>query len=416
MTTKDRTLQQVIALMRTDEVMNTGTKQKLVTTAGTCKVSDLINFDGASLAEFLLTTDPTLTDTCDLLTVSERLLQAFGQAATTAGTSSPATQAVDQAIKVQVELPRNVGDMSLRELLELLRSNPDRADEILAYVQVQPQVARACRKSERLAILRDGQLDVEATLRYITHVARDYTQLSELFEGVRPTTFAKAAGTDSRPYIHPFTGEPVEGADELGFDFSALNEELHNALLWASVTRHPAWPATIDRFTMSQEVFETTLPRRWQLILDAYRAAKADNDEVATRINRYYPKELMRSLGLAGPSGSRHPFGHESKRTPEWYEEQLRAIAEAPISVIGSNVHRRQCVLTSVSTQGGNIHLGDVILLGRAVTTGGNLSGKACMPTGVGAHTVGGDNNLQAYNFSWKKLYEKAVELGLIDV
>ncbi len=415
MATTDRTLGLVIKLMRTDEVMTAEVKQQLITAAGACKVSDLVNFDGADLAEFLLATDPTLTTTCDLLTVSERLLQAFEQAATTAGASSSAAQAVDRAIKVQVELPRNISDMSLRELLELLRGHPDRADEILAYVHVQPQVIKALCKSDRLAIVHEGQLDVEATVQYITHLARDYTQLSELVRGVRPTTFAKAAGTESRPYIHPFTGEPVEGADELGFDFSTLGEELHNALLWASVTKHPAWPATIDRFTMSQEVFEAKLPRRWQLILDAFRAAKIDGDEVATRINRYYPKDLMRSLGLDSTARSRRPFGHEPERTQAWYEEQLQAIAEAPISVIGSNILRRHCVLTSASTTGGNIRLDGVIVLGNVTTTGGNLNGTAWTPAGVRIYTTGGDNNLQAYTRSWKQLYEKAVGLGLID-
>ena len=416
----DRTLESVLKLMRTDDVLTAEAKQKLIVAAGTSKVSDLANFDGASLAEFLIAADPNLTDVSDLLAVAGRLIEAFSQASRKTDTATTTATTVDQAIKVQVELPRNIDDMSLKELLSLLADNPDRADEILAYVQAQPQVINAQRKHERLAIVRDGRLDVDATVRYITHLARDYTQSVELFEGIRPTTFAKAAGTDSRPYIHPFTGEPIEGPDELGFDFSTLDEERHNALLWASITKHPAWPAVVDRYSMSLEVFETNLPQRWKLILDAFRAAKADGDELATRINRYYPKDLMSALGLGGnTAGRRLPFGSnpatpEPERNEAWCKEQLIEVAQAAIRTGGSNIRRSNCVLGSTISDGGNIDLQNVIVLANIHTGGGNLSGTIYMAPGTTVYTNGGNNRASVYDCTWQRLYEKAVQLGII--
>jgi hypothetical protein len=435
---KERTLASVIRLMRTDDVMTATVKEALIASAGTTNVSDLAHLDGGGLAELLIDAVPMLAEAGDPLAVAERLLQAFERARATAGTTAQSdTDAIARAIKVQVEFPQNLGDMSLEKLLELLRDNPERADEILAYVHRQPRVVTALVKSDRLAIVHDGRLHVGHTLAYIGRLARDFTYPAEIYENARPTTFAKAAGTESRPYIHPFTGDPVEGPDELGFDFSLLSEELHNALLWARnpLSPHPAWPAIVDRFTLSGEVFTDPLPERWKIILDAYRAARADGDELALAINRLYPKELMRRLGLdTGTTGRRHPFGgSEPQRDEAWYGQQLRsAAAQAPIRVSSGDVTRRSCVLTSVNTNSGDITLRNVLILGDVTTNSGDIAldnvivlgnvrtnsgdveGRIYLPPSAGVNTNSGDNDASVYNLSYEQLYKKAVEWGLI--
>lgn len=417
MSESDRTLADILRLTRADDVLTAGIKQRLELTAGSHKVADLARLDAFGLADFLNSADNTLVVDCDLLMVAERLLDAFERASRSSGATSAVTQkAVEQAIRVQVELPKNLDQLGLKELLELLKASPERADEILPHFYRDTLVQAAQVKTSRLAIVRDGQLDIDATYSHIRNLAKPFTQFSEPFDkSTQAITLEQATGSESRPYIHPFTGLPVEGPDELGFDFSQLPEELHCALLWAA-GQHPAWPSSIDQFSMSEEVFATELPKRWQVILRAYQTAKANGDDRATYITRWYPKDVLRQLGTAALSGSRLPFGGEPERDEEWYFQQLVEYCE-PRGIATHNNNRRvtQQIVPSVTTGNGTVWLESVIVLQSVSTGNAVIDGTAWTAPSARFHegnaSIG--NNVRAAR-TYKDLYQRAIDFGII--
>lgn len=203
--------------------------------------------------------------------------------------SAPApVQPPAQPIEVKVQLPKSIGEMGLSDLLSHLSDNPAQYEEIAPYIEANPVIKKVLPKTLSYAILVAGKLNVELTLAYITLLSKVHSKPQRQFQGHRPVTLEAALGLRSRPVVHPLTGEPVEGPDEAGFDYSAISEELHLALIWAKQTKHAFWPTGMDIFTFGSEVTSETLPRRWQGILEDYQQARTAGEPSTEGLTRYW--------------------------------------------------------------------------------------------------------------------------------
>jgi hypothetical protein len=206
------------------------------------------------------------------------------------GVTPSAASSPQQPLEVKVQFPEQLADFSLRKLFEAT-VDTDRRSEVLALIKQHPDVVKAARKTDAFVIVISGKIDAGLTLEYVTLLGKQYSSAQREFKGHRPTTLEGALGGRSRPVIHPLTGEPVEGQDAAGFDYTLISEELHLALLWAKATSHSFWDNQMNVFTFGEEVTAATLSRRWAEILKDYRAAKADGETSTEGLSRYWSQK-----------------------------------------------------------------------------------------------------------------------------
>lgn len=315
---------------------------------------------------------------------------------------------------VKVELPKTLDQMTLTELLTLLRDEPNRYAELVPHIEELPAMRKASRRTTNWA-LRDttGKLDVNATVDNVAHLNKLTSLVRKEVGGQRPTSLARICGQEERPMINPFATNSSEmvviGPFYGDFDLGNLSEERHLAYLWAR-KHHSDWPKQIDLYEDVPAAFAEELKGRWKKMVDAYNAAKEDGDPTTEGLSRYASANVI--------SGSRHPFGGEQEVKPErdetWYRQQLYDDAQASISVSSSSVRKSLCIIKSVTCSSGSASLDNVIVLEGVRVNSGSLSGKIFMPHGQEARVRSGSNRADIYNRSYKDLYDRAVKQGII--
>lgn len=336
------------------------------------------------------------------------------------GLPNAAPAAPAQPMAVTVVMPTKRTDMGLGELFTELTEHPEDADELVILINQQTAVQQAnakLRGSGEWAIPNeDGSLNVAETLEYVRHLAARYTQPQRKWKGQYwPTTLERALGRDQRIMLYPFaTGTQdllLVGPDRFGNDWSKLSDAVHEAIIDAVTRRILSVNTETDIRRVSHELFGDELPAYLREIVEDYEQRKARG----LKIERYATAEQLRAAGLdLGTTGSRHPFGGEPEHDDAWCEAQLRDIALRTINAGGSNVNKENCVLTTINSGGGNIRLTNVIVLGSVNSGGGNIRGTFYQAPGRSVNAGGGNDSSTSYNWSYKRLYTKAQELGLI--
>lgn len=326
--------------------------------------------------------------------------------------SAPAEPHADKPLTVHVDLPKSPEQMDLRELLTLLAGDPGRFGELASLVEGKVQMQAASRATRGLCAIprRGGGLDVDATLAYISQVSRPYAVAQRTFQGQRPVRLSAALGLDERALIHPFTGYPVQGPDSNEFDWSelpALHPGLHEALLWAQISGHPAWPQQPDVFTFSEQVFQKRLPKRWQLILDDYSAALAAGDEDARIITRFWPEglSLESAIDIARSLPGADRGGPARRSSAPDYERLVReaATARGHLQASGMSTSYSGGAYTSATISGMSIRLSSIVVTGIARITGMNVSGTLLLVPGASVHDSGMSNQVVVTDISWER-------------
>jgi hypothetical protein len=315
-----------------------------------------------------------------------------------------------QPQRIKVEFDKRPGDMDLRELLTTLAAQPDAYARLRPHIEADEQVRLAAGKTKEWVITTSaGQLDIVETVKYVTQLGWPHAVAQRMIsDGRRPTTLAKALGIDMRAMIHPFTGRPVHGPDENGFDLSGLSDELHEALLWATITRHPAWPLQIDLYTYTEEVLTSPLPRRWQRILDDYRHAKQADDSVRL-ISRYWPENLSLDdvIDLAAQmfdnGNPRDQRGHASS------EQRVREAAalSGTLRVGGSGNSCTGGIYATLHVTGSGHSLDGIVIAEGGTITGSGNSGSLLLPPGIRVRVTGSGNDIYQRNLSWDDLAQR---------
>lgn len=311
-------------------------------------------------------------------------------------------------VKVTVDLPKSPEQMALRELLSLLASEPERHGEIRPYLDRQPQVRAAGQNTNGAWVIPGAGgsgIDVEATVAYVSQVSRRHASAQRKFKDRRPVSLPAALGLDDRALIHPFTGRPAQGPDSNGFDFSQLDPQLHEALLWAAVTQHPAWPQQVDLYTFSEQVFQNPLPHRWKLILEDYQAARAGDEDSVRLITRHWPREmpLDEVIDLAAGPGLASGGVRGSRVN---YEQLVTQRAEMAGPLIGSGFGNDYDggVFTSIQLSGCGHDLSRIAVIRGGQISGSGHDGTILLPPGVRVRVTGSGNSIKQVSMTWEEL------------
>jgi hypothetical protein len=336
------------------------------------------------------------------------------------GLPNAAPAAPAQPMAVTVVMPTKRADMGLAELFKELTDHPEDSDELVTLIGQQLAVRQANDKlrgtGEWAIPNEDGTLNVTETLEYVRHLAAKHTQPQRKWKGQYwPTTLERALGRDQRIMLYPFATDTRDlllvGPDRFGNDWSKLSDAVHEAIIDAVARRILSVNTETDIRRVTHELFSDELPAYLRDIVEDYEQRKARG----VKVERYATAEQLRAAGLDADSfGSRRPFDAEPERDEAWYEAQLREIALRAINSGGSNVNRENCILTTINSGGGNIRLTNAIVLGSVNSGGGNIRGTFYQAPGRSVNAGGGNDTSVSYNWTYKRLYAKAQELGLI--
>lgn len=155
--------------------------------------------------------------------------------------------------------------------------------------------------------------------------------------------------------------------------------------------------------------------------------------EIITRRGALFPKdvasldaatallEVVRRLEIADmpvPPEAAHeaapaPAPERTSKSPEWCRKQLLSVANDSYSLAG-DLKIGRTVKSKVQTVAGDIKMNEAIVLQVIESTAGDIKGIAYMPPGATVSTVAGDVDADIRQLSWERLYDKAVEFGLV--
>ena len=254
-------------------------------------VEDLLKEAGVTDATIGVLTEQDMLDATSLTAATRDDLKdigiILGQAIKIKGvypsadTSAPATAATPQQINVQ--LKQSYREMNVQQLFDALAADPN-DDEALSELQSRDQYLKAAAKTENLAVVgKDNDVNVSATLKYWQYLKKPGSTAQTRFQGMRTTTIEKALGRKEKLMLHPFyTGKQIYmGIDDWGNDWSAIDLERMEAVLWARTTGHQMFPKDIDPMDAYEALSETSLTRRYQVIVEDYRAYKEEGGSVS---------------------------------------------------------------------------------------------------------------------------------------
>jgi len=334
--------------------------------------------------------------------VLELITESFADRTANADPTSP--------LRIEVTQEKTLDRYNLDELLAALAADPSRYAEIMPYLEREPQYAAALTWSVNLGIPNgQGQLDAPRTTTYIKKLARPYATAQRLVDGQRPVPLEKLFGQEVRPLIHPFTLEPIQGPDALGFDWGTLPDELHKALLWAQLTSHTLWPSKVDAFQHGTELFTEPLPARWQRILEDYLAAcAADESNIVT--TRYHTADS--AAAYATLTGGGHAAGSrttgQQQNDEAYYQRLLEGAADGTLQLSGMGSSARGGVYDYIAATGMGTNLSSVVALKGGQVTGSGSSGTVYKPRGVNIRVTGMGSSLQVVGKSYRELAEIA--------
>ncbi|HKX73511.1 MAG TPA: hypothetical protein VJM32_05830 [Candidatus Saccharimonadales bacterium] len=444
MTNTERTLANVLGLMPANADMPRSVKDKLLASCGSISLADLVGHDGGSLAELLVAAAPDVVDECDILAVSERILRSIERMGYKIDGTAPALAEapVSPAGPFTVTLApakKARDEMNLGELLDELLACPDDAEEIFELIRYTRTIRLAIAKldgGQEWAIANeDGSLNRTETLAYARHLATDHTRPQPKWFGTggteyRPTTIEAIVGHEVEVLLYPFATTSrldsvlLVGRDVYGRDWRTLpQDERHEAILWGVAVNHRNLVGNTNYRQLTEDLFSETLPPYLAELLEDFKYAKknrrAQFHAEAKAITRVADDDVLRRAGRAdlvgrGRGGSRLPFGGSADRDESWYREQLEEAALSAISQPAGAISRSRQILMGVRTGSGSITLTDCIVLGQVFTGSGSLNGTVWMRTGHSPTTGSGSYNINVRNWTYKKLYDKAVELGLL--
>jgi hypothetical protein len=354
-------------------------------------------------------------------------LLAFMREAELIGLPGAAPAVPAAPMTVHVVTPTRRQDMDLNQLIAELTAHPDESEEIIDLLRALDVVRQAdakLRGSGEWAIPNeDGALNPEQTIAYVRHLARRGTQPQRKWRDgdgneYWPTTIGRAVGLDTRMLLYPFSDDPRElllvGPDKFGNDWGRLSDDVHEAVIDAVASGKLIVRNETEVRRVTHELFGAELPAYLNDIVEDYVRGKSRG----LRVERYATDEQLRRVGI--DTGSRRPFdgsrdAFQPERDEAWYEAQLRALAGREVEV-GSGVDNvSRCVVPYVRVTSGVVDLSYVIVLGNVTANSGIIRGTAYAMPGA---TIRANSGMVSREInraaSWKVLYDKAVEWGII--
>ena len=167
---------------------------------------------------------------------------------------------------------------------------------------------------------------------------------------------------------HPLTGEPIQGTDEAGLDYSQLEAQLRKAVIWARVTNHPLFPKQVRLAEDGYALCTKPLPTPWDLILRDYWTAVERQETSAQGVRLEYDESEL---------GDQVEFQPQSLKN---YESIVRHHARDKYVAIHS-FQTLEGIYNQLEVVGCDINLKSVVVLERANLVGSNISGTIMIPS-----------------------------------
>ena len=406
--------------------------------------------------------------------VISHLNMMLGNDAITAAQPTMVTAVIQQDTRPQ--------DMDLEELLKALAAKPTSLTRLRPYLD--KLTVRAARATGDkwvipLATTRDAaegpNLDVASTAAYVATFDLPYTVAQSRVDTANgqmiPITLADALGTFQRPLKHPRTGEPINGADDMGFNIGRLDPQFLEVITYAREQKHKLFPSTMDYYMFMKEIFQEadggTRTDRWMRITEDYAAAKAQGtvgSDIRYHVDAalsvgvarllyaesgnlgqsgygtadpdpYTREDFGRSTrGHVGDDGARYGGGHTVIGGPGAvfhapvvgkvvnhgvpasidYLAVLRANARGCCKVEGMGARTQGGIYSQISIAGMDAKCANVIILDGGKVEGMGASGQVFALTSADISVEGMDATVQVIPMSAERLYAKAKELGYI--
>ncbi len=168
--------------------------------------------------------------------------------------------------------------------------------------------------------------------------------------------------------IHPLTGEPIQGADEAGLDYTQLEPELRKAVIWARVTNHPLFPKQVRITEDGYALCAKPLPTPWDLIFRDYWTAQESQENSAIGVRLEYDQsELVNEVELK-PDSLKN------------YESIVRHHARDKYVAIHS-FQTLEGIYNQLEVVGSGINLKNVVVLERVHLVAAHISGTIVIPS-----------------------------------
>ena len=294
--------------------------------------------------------------------------------------------------EVVVKLEKNPEQMSFSQLFTAAATTPDRAVELLPYLKQTREYRAAATKTKYLAKVREGHLDVSGTIQYVLTLSSPYSRVARPSEGEKFQTLESALGVGGQVIIHPLTGEPIQGADEAGLDYSQLDPELRKAVIWARQTNHPLFPKQVRLAEDGYALCTKPLPTPWGLILRDYWTAVDRQETSALGVRLEYDESEL---------GDKVEFQPQSVKN---YESIVRHHARDKYVAIHS-FQTIEGIYNQLEVVGSGINLKSVVVLERANLVGSNISGTIVIPNQkVSVLEMGLNINVAQKILSWEQI------------
>lgn len=390
----EATIDEALRLMKPTVILTEEVKAALAgqLPAISDSVADIARMSPLRLASRLIGMQNAEED--DLLDIARELIAAFR------AMLGPDPSRPQEPVHVTVTAEKRLSDLTARELLELLASDPGQLDDIAPVLRQTRQV-RAAGESPWAVPDTDGNLDVAATMDYLGYLSRPGSIPQRLWPprgGTRPGTLESVLGRETRLMLNPFTGQAFSGLDEYGNDWGTLPEAVHLAMLWAVATGHRNLPPVPDARRLTDDLFARRQPAYVREITEDFEAARRRDPQLAS-MTRYFTGEA--AAGLTGAQA-------RPRRTEQDWRRMLLDAAQSHRSSMSGDIRLGGTVIQSFRTMSGDVVLDGTIVLDGGSTMSGDLRGTAYVPRGARISTMSGDDRLDVYERSWEDLARQA--------
>lgn len=414
-----------ITFLPPTEPLNADIKAKLAKIFGDDDLEILAGSIPGAILPRIATAMPDLeAKWLDIATTLINRLQAMGYGKKPEPAAQPATPQ-----RVVVEMPKQLSELTARELLARLADGEGDSAELIGYLKDKPNVALALRRADgKIAVLTaDDTLDPAQTHEYVEQLSSAFGEPERLVNGKAPVTLERALKRARMVTVNLLTGkvEYVGRANAYGIVMSDVADDRYQAIVWAAKTGHRFMPEpTTDEFHLTEQHEELFLPdgRRGIRIEQDYGLAKAAGDaETLTVVPRQMTEEqALQLVNQMGRQTSATRIGTSRSAAPQqpvetnWEEvvrRHFRKIEELSSTSGGVSGHNNTIRghFTSLTVQGHNHYFSDAVVIGSLVISGHNHSGTVFMPPRMAASQSGHGHNIRVVNKSWEDI------AGLID-
>lgn len=192
--------------------------------------------------------------------------------------------------------------------------------------------------------------------------------------------------------------------DALGYDWSQLDPEIIESVVWAQMVRHRLLPGSFDPFTHTPELFAKKLPQRWQQILDEYRNLKKHEPERVRGVSAYwddYQKQFVTATAtVAGPAPVRRVASAQERVQAACLRYGTLRHTGSHGTINDTGVYEQAIICGSHNT------LNLIVVWGGEIAGDFN-TGDVYMPPGVELVVRGNYNNVVQHRVGWEQLMHR---------